>query len=47
MRDIRNLFRLKKENQAIKGRLIRDVRNLFQYEEKDYYKPVIVGKFLE
>ena len=35
---IRNLFRLKKENEAIK-----DTRNLFEHEEEDYYKPVRKG----
>ena len=42
--EIRNLFRLKKENEAIKGRIFRDVKNLFEQEE-DYYKPVRVGNF--
>ena len=36
----KNLFRLKEENKAIKYRIIRDIRNLFKYEEKDYYKLV-------
>ena len=41
-----NLFRLKKENEVIKDdRVIRDIRNLFEYEEEDYYKPVRVGNF--
>ena len=31
---------MKKENKAIKNRIIRDIRNLFEYEE-DYYKPVM------
>ena len=44
-KDIRNLFGLKKENQAIKQRLIRDIRNLFQHEEEDHYKPVRIGNF--
>ena len=36
--DIRNLFRLKKENEAIKCSVIRDIRNLFEHDEKeDYY----------
>ena len=30
---------------AIKGRLITDIKNLFEQEEKDYYKPVRVGNF--
>ena len=42
--DIRNLFRLKKENKATKNRIIRDIRNLFEHEE-DYHKPVRVGNF--
>ena len=41
-----NLFRLKKENEVIKDdRVTRDIRNLFEYEEGDYYKPVRVGHF--
>ena len=36
----------KKENEAIKDRIIRDIRNLFQHEEKkNYYKPVRVAIF--
>ena len=42
---IRNLFKLKKENEAIKDRIIRDIRALFEPEEKDYYKPIRVGNF--
>ena len=42
----RNLFRLKKENRAIKDRKIRDIRNHFEHEEKeDCFKPVRVGSF--
>ena len=40
-----NRFRLKKENEAIKDRVIRDVRNLFVHEKEDYYKSVRVGNF--
>ena len=29
---------------AIKGRIVRDIRSLFEQEE-DYYKPVRVGNF--
>ena len=45
-----NSFRLKKENKAIKDRIIIDIRNLFEHgniknifehEEENYYKPVI------
>ena len=35
----------KKENEAIKERVIRDIRNLFENEEEDYYQPVQVGNF--
>ena len=35
----------KKENEAIKERVIRDIRNLFENEEEYYYKPVQVGNF--
>ena len=37
---MRNLFILKKENEAIIDRVFRDIRNLFEHEEQDYYKPV-------
>ena len=33
-KDIRNLLKLKKENQAIKNRIIRRKRNLFENEKK-------------
>ena len=29
----------------MKERVIRDIRNLFENEEEDYYKPVQVGNF--
>ena len=45
VKDIRSLFRLKKENEAIKDRIIRDIRYLFEHEEEDYCKPVRVGNF--
>ena len=41
--DVKNHFRLEKEIKAIKDRILRDIRNLFEYEERDYYyKPVRV-----
>ena len=41
-----NLSRLQKENEVINDdRVTRDIRNLFEYEEGDYYKPVRVGHF--
>ena len=39
----RNLFRLKKENKAIKDRIIRVIRNLFEHEEEDSYKSVRIA----
>ena len=44
IKNIRNLFRLKMENETIKGRVIRDNKNLFEKKEK-YYKPARVGNF--
>ena len=42
IKDERNIFRLKKIK-AIKDRILRDIRNLFEHE--DYYEPVTIGKF--
>ena len=36
---------MKKENETVKDRIIRDIRNLFEQEKEDYYKPVRVGYF--
>ena len=44
-KDIRNLFRLKKESETIKDKIVRDIRNLLEHEEEDYYKPVRVINF--
>ena len=33
IKDIRNVFRLKKEHETIKDRVIRDIRNLFEHGE--------------
>ena len=44
-KDIRNLFRLRKESEAIKDKIVRDIRNLLEHEEEDYYKPVRVINF--
>ena len=35
IKDVRNIFRLKKENKAIKDRINRDIRNLLEHEEED------------
>ena len=46
MKDIRNLSRLEKEINAIKDRILRDVKNLFKpQEEENYDKPVREGNF--
>ena len=44
-KNMRNRFRLKKENEVIKDRVIRYIRNLFQHAEEDDYNPVRVGNF--
>ena len=44
IKSIRNRFKLKKENEAIKDRIIRDIRTLFKQED-DYYKPIKVCNF--
>ena len=44
IKDVRNLFRLKKE--AIIDRVIRDLKNLFEHEEEEnYYKSVGADNF--
>ena len=42
--DVRNLSTVKKENEAIKVKIILDLKSLFE-QEQDYYKPVRVGDF--
>ena len=43
IRDVRNIFRREKETKAIKARIPRDIKNLFEHEEEEnYYKPVRV-----
>ena len=44
VKDIKHLFKLKKENKAIENRIIKDIMNLFECKE-DYYKPIRVGDF--
>ena len=36
IKDIINLFSLKKESKAVKDRVIRDIRSLFEHEEENY-----------
>ena len=45
IKSIRNLFKIEKENEEIKNRINRDIRRLFEQQEKDYYKPIKVGNF--
>ena len=46
MKDIRSLFRQEKKTKAIKDRILRDIKNLFEHEkEKIYYKLVTVSDF--
>ena len=46
-KNIRNLFRLKKEVKVINVIALRNIKKLFEYEkgEKNYYKPVRVNNF--
>ena len=44
-KDIRNLFRLKKENETNKFRIVRDIRHVFWHGEENCYKPLRVGGF--
>ena len=44
---IRNLFRLeKKNNNAIKDKIIRDIRILFESKGEGYYEPIINSNYL-
>ena len=36
IKDIRNIFRLEKENEKIKDRILRDIRNAFTLKKKTY-----------
>ena len=42
---LNNLFRLQKENKTVNNKILRDIRNFFEHEEKYYYKPVTVNNF--
>ena len=46
IKNIRNLFRLKLENETIKDKVIRDIKTLFKQQKEDYYKLVRVGNFI-
>ena len=47
IKDLRSLFRLKKEIKEIKDMVLRNIKNLFTYEkeEENYYKPVRLNNF--
>ena len=45
IKDIRNVFGLEKQTKAIKDRILRDIKNLFEHEEENYYKLVRVNNF--
>ena len=46
MEDIRNLFRQEKETDAIKDRILKDIKVLFKNEEEEnYFKPVRISYF--
>ena len=36
---------MKKENELIKERIVKGIRNLLEHEKEDYYKAVRVGNF--
>ena len=44
VKNIRNLLELKKENKAIKDKIIKGIRAPFEQEDY-YYKPLRVGNF--
>ena len=45
--DIRFISKLKKNNKVIKDRILRNIRSLFEHEEKEenYHKPVRISNF--
>ena len=43
IKNVRNLFRFKKENDELKERIIGGVKNLSEQEKKIYYKLIRVG----
>ena len=45
IQSIRNLFRLKIENEGIKYKVFRDNGDLFKQKKEDSYKPVRIGIF--
>ena len=44
--NIKSHFRQEKKTKAIKDRILRDIKNLFEHkEEENYYEPVRVSNF--
>ena len=41
--DVRNLFKEENKDNVIKDRILREVRILFESDEKDYYKTIRIG----
>ena len=44
-KSVRNLLKPKKENKAIKERIVNNIKTLFEQQEEDYYKLVRVSNF--
>ena len=47
MKGVRNLFRLEKETRAIKDKILRDIKNLFEYEEEVRVSNFWSNKYIE
>ena len=45
IKDIRNIFRQEAETKGITDRILRGIKNLFEHEEENYYKPIRVNNF--
>ena len=45
VKDIKELFRLKKISKAIKEKIFRDIKNILGHEEEEYFKAVRIGDF--
>ena len=45
IKDIKYFFRWEKETKAMKDRMLSNIKNLFEHEEENYYKPVRVNNF--
>ena len=42
---VRNLFRLEKQTKAVRERIPRDNKDIFEHEEENYHKPVRASNF--